>query len=152
VVISRALAGEKIPIYGSGKNVRDWLYVEDHCDALGLVFERGADGETYCIGGETEASNLELVHLLLDRVDDARGLDPGTSAELIEFVEDRPGHDFRYAMDITRMTSDLGWSPSVSLPDGLGRTVEWYLGHGDWITEIQGRQHQEFPESWYVNR
>ncbi|MBU1226747.1 MAG: dTDP-glucose 4,6-dehydratase [Actinobacteria bacterium] len=152
VVITRALAGEKIPVYGRGENVRDWLFVEDHCDAIGLVFERGTAGETYCIGGETEATNLELVRLLLDLVDAARGADPGTSAELIEFVTDRPGHDFRYAMDITRMRSELGWSPSVSLREGLARTVEWYLDHRDWMADVQGSGHREFTDTWYEKR
>lgn len=152
VVITRALAGEKIPVYGRGENVRDWLFVEDHCDAIGLVYEQGTDGATYCIGGETEATNLDLVRLLLDRVDIVSGKVPGTSARLIEFVEDRPGHDYRYAMDITRMRSEFGWAPAVSLNDGLARTVEWYLEHGDWMAEVQSRQHREFTESWYQRR
>jgi dTDP-glucose 4,6-dehydratase len=152
VVISRAMAGDKIPVYGKGDNVRDWLYVEDHCDALGLVFEKGEVGETYCIGGEEEATNLELVRLLLDRVDLATNREPGTSAELIEFVEDRPGHDFRYAMDIGKMRSELGWSPSVSIQDGLARTVEWYLANTEWMAEVQGEQHREFTTSWYEKR
>jgi len=152
VVITRALAGEKIPVYGRGENVRDWLFVEDHCDAIGLVYEQGTDGATYCIGGETEATNLDLVRLLLDRVDIVSGKVPGTSARLIDFVEDRPGHDYRYAMDITRMRSEFGWAPAVSLNDGLARTVEWYLEHGDWMAEVQSRQHREFTESWYQRR
>ena len=151
-VITRALAGEKIPIYGRGDNIRDWLFVEDHCDALGLVYERGANGETYCIGGEAEISNLDLVRALLEHVDSVRGLEPGTSARLIEFVQDRPGHDFRYAMDITRMRTDLGWAPSVSLQDGLARTAEWYVRHAEWMATVQGRQHREFTESWYEKR
>jgi len=149
LVITRALARERIPIYGRGDNVRDWLYVEDHCDALGLVYEKGTEGETYCIGGEAEATNLELVRILLDRLDAVRGVESGTSASLIEFVEDRPGHDFRYAMDITKMRTSLGWGPSVSLEDGLSRTAEWYLEHADWIAAVQSRQHREFTEAWY---
>ena len=152
VVIARTLAGEKIPVYGRGENVRDWLFVKDHCDALGLVFEKGTVGETYCIGGETEATNLDLVRLLIEQVDAAVGREPSTSLGLIEFVTDRPGHDFRYAMDITRMRTELGWSPSVSLTDGLAKTVEWYLGHGDWMAEVQGQQHHEFTSTWYEKR
>jgi len=152
VVITRALAGESIPVYGRGDNIRDWLYVEDHCDALGSVFERGADGETYCIGGEREVSNLDLVHLLLDEVDTARGVESGTAAELIEFVEDRPGHDFRYAMDISRIRTDLGWRPSVSLRDGMALTVEWYLSHQEWMAQVQGEQHRKFSNTWYKRR
>ena len=152
VVITRALAGEKIPVYGRGENVRDWLFVEDHCDALALVFEKGALGGTYCIGGETEATNLDLVRMLLDRVDAVSGAQPGTSAGLIEFVEDRPGHDYRYAMDISKIRAELGWSPAVSLDDGLGRTVEWYLANSAWMAEVQNRQHQEFTDTWYRTR
>jgi dTDP-glucose 4,6-dehydratase len=151
-VITRALAGEKIPIYGRGDNIRDWLYVEDHCDALALVYEQGDNGETYCIGGEAEATNLELVRVLLEQLDRVRGVAAGTSARLIEFVKDRPGHDFRYAMDIARMRTDLGWAPSVSLQDGLARTAEWYVQHPEWIDAVQGRQHRDFTESWYEQR
>ncbi len=135
-VITRALADDPVPVYGTGANVRDWLYVGDHCDALALVFERGVTGATYCIGGEAEFSNLDLAGMVLDELDVARGLPVGTSRHLIEFVTDRPGHDFRYAMDISRIRSELGWSPSVDLRHGLARTVRWYLDHPEWLRMV----------------
>jgi dTDP-glucose 4,6-dehydratase len=135
-VITRALAGDPVPIYGTGSNIRDWLYVEDHCEALALVFEQGVVGATYCVGGAAEATNLEVAERVLDELDVARGLTVGASRSLIEFVPDRPGHDFRYAMDISRMRSELGWSPAVDLQEGLTRTVRWYLDHPEWIQAV----------------
>jgi dTDP-glucose 4,6-dehydratase len=152
VVISRALAGEPVPVYGRGENVRDWLYVEDHCAAMVAVFERGRRGATYCIGGEAEVRNLDLVTVILDEVDRARGLPPGHSRGLIRFVEDRPGHDFRYAMDISCIRDELGWSPSVSLREGLERTVAWYIAHQDWTERARKGDHRAFEELWYGER
>lgn len=136
MAIIRILAGEKVPIYGRGDNVRDWLYVEDHCDALGLVLEEGRTGETYCIAGGSEIANLELVRLLLGLLDEARGVAEGTSEGLIESVEDRPGHDFRYSLDVSRIRGELGWAPKVPLAAGLERTVDWYLANPDWLVEV----------------
>lgn len=136
VIITRALAGESVPVYGQGSNVRDWLFVEDHCDALALVFESGRDGRSYGIGGETEMSNLDLVNRVLDTLDRERGLDAGVSRSLIEFVDDRPGHDLRYAMDIDRIREELDWAPRTPLEEGLALTVRWYLEHRDWTTEV----------------
>ena len=133
VVITRAVAGDPVPIYGSGTNVRDWLFVEDHCEALGLVFEQGRDGRTYGIGGGCEMSNRELAALILDLVDEALGRDRGTSRSLMTTVGDRPGHDFRYALDTTRIADELGWQPTTELRDGLGATVDWYLSHPEWV-------------------
>lgn len=141
VVIDRLTRREPIPVYGDGKNVRDWLYVRDHCIALATVFEQGTTGETYCIGGEAESSNLELVERLCDIYDDVNGDAGGSARSLIEFVSDRPGHDFRYAMDITKIRDELGWSPSVDLERGLRRTVEWYLANQDWVTTVLGDEH-----------
>ncbi len=152
VVISRALAGEPVPVYGRGENVRDWLHVDDHCAAMTEVFARGQRGATYCIGGQSEVKNLDLVTAVLDEVDRARGLPPGGSRELIRFVEDRPGHDFRYAMDISRIHDELGWSPSVSLGEGLRRTVEWYLAHQDWTERARRGDHEAFESLWYGER
>ena len=149
VVITRALSREPVPVYGAGANVRDWLFVEDHCDALGLVFERGAEGATYCIGGEAEVDNLTLVGIVLDELDAAQGITVGTSRELIEFVPDRPGHDFRYAMDISRLRNELGWQPSVDLREGLARTVRWYLDNSQWLDEVTSEDHRAFSAAWY---
>lgn len=131
VVILNALAGKPLPIYGDGSNVRDWLYVEDHADALLLVLEKGALGRSYNIGGENERSNLELVRTIcaiLDRLRPAKQ----PYAEQITFVTDRPGHDARYAIDPTRIREELGWRPSVTVEEGLERTVRWYLENEDW--------------------
>ncbi|PFG62068.1 dTDP-glucose 4,6-dehydratase [Thioclava sp. ES.031] len=131
VVILNALAGKPLPIYGDGSNVRDWLYVEDHADALLLVLEKGALGRSYNIGGENERSNLELVQTICTILDKLR---PGETpyADLITFVTDRPGHDARYAIDPTRIREELGWRPSVTVEEGLERTVRWYLENEDW--------------------
>lgn len=131
VVILNALAGKPLPIYGTGGNVRDWLYVEDHADALLLVLEKGDLGRSYNIGGENERSNLELVRTLCSILDRLRPADK-PYADLIEFVTDRPGHDARYAIDPTRIREELGWQPSVTVEEGLEKTVRWYLDNEDW--------------------
>ena len=138
VVILSALAGKPIPIYGKGENVRDWLYVEDHADALLLVLEKGAVGRSYNIGGENERSNLELVQTICTILDT---LKPASApyAYLIEFVTDRPGHDLRYAIDPTRISEELGWRPSVTVEEGLEKTVRWYLENEEWWQPLLGR-------------
>ncbi|MFC3630157.1 dTDP-glucose 4,6-dehydratase [Paracoccus angustae] len=131
VAILKALAGEPIPVYGDGGNVRDWLYVEDHADALLLVLEKGAVGRSYNIGGENEARNIDLVRTICAHMD---ALHPqgAPHADLIAFVADRPGHDRRYAIDPARIRTELGWRPSVTVEEGLRRTVEWYLQNRGW--------------------
>lgn len=139
VIILNALAGKPLPIYGDGSNVRDWLYVEDHADALLLVLEKGAVGRSYNIGGENERTNLELVRTICAILDRLR---PGDKpyADLITFVPDRPGHDARYAIDPTRIRTELGWRPSVTVEEGLERTVRWYLENEAWWRPLQTRQ------------
>lgn len=132
VVILTALAGEPLPIYGDGSNIRDWLYVEDHADALLRVVEQGALGRSYNIGGENERTNLELVQIICAILDRLRPRAGGAYADLIRFVTDRPGHDARYAIDPSRIREELGWRPSVTVEEGLERTVRWYLDHEDW--------------------
>jgi dTDP-glucose 4,6-dehydratase len=139
VVILNALAGKAIPIYGKGENVRDWLYVEDHADALLLVLERGEVGRSYNIGGENERSNLQLVETLLGILDRRRPKANGSYRDQIAFVTDRPGHDMRYAIDPSRIRTELGWRPSVSVEEGLERTVEWYLDNEAWWRALQNR-------------
>ncbi len=138
VAILRALAGQKIPVYGAGENVRDWLYVEDHADALLKVLMRGEVGRTYAIGGENEATNLDIVRAICGLLDRRR---PGNAphADLIEFVADRPGHDLRYAIDPARIRDELGWRPSLTLAEGLARTVDWYLDNEDWWRALLDR-------------
>ncbi|MEL7130828.1 MAG: dTDP-glucose 4,6-dehydratase [Pseudomonadota bacterium] len=139
VVILNALAGKPLPIYGDGSNVRDWLYVEDHADALLCVLEKGRLGRSYNIGGENERTNLELIQTLCAILDDKRPLNEGSYADLITFVTDRPGHDARYAIDPTRIRDELGWRPSVTIEEGLARTVDWYLDNTAWWQALQNR-------------
>src|SRR3954469_10387185 len=129
LMIHQALAGKPLPVYGDGKNVRDWLYVGDHCDAIRLVLEKGRLGETYNIGGESEQKNIDLVHTLCGLLDKAKPRAKGGYADLISFVKDRPGHDRRYAMDITKIRRELGWAPRESFESGLEKTVRWYLAN-----------------------
>ena len=140
VVILNALAGKPLPIYGDGSNIRDWLYVEDHADALLLVLEQGALGRSYNIGGENERSNLELVQTLCAILDDKRPKSQGSYSDQITFVTDRPGHDARYAIDPSRIRNELGWRPSVTVEQGLAKTVQWYLDNEDWWRALQTRE------------
>ena len=139
VVILRALAGQTIPVYGDGGNVRDWLYVEDHADALLLALEKGAVGRSYNIGGENEAKNIDLVRMICAEMDRLRP-ENAPHDRLITFVTDRPGHDRRYAIDPTRIRTELGWQPSVTVEQGLRRTVEWYLANEAWWQPLLARQ------------
>jgi dTDP-glucose 4,6-dehydratase len=140
VIILNALAGKALPIYGDGSNIRDWLYVEDHADALLTVVEQGTLGRTYNIGGENERTNLELVKALCIILDAKRPRSDGKSyQDQITFVTDRPGHDARYAIDPSRIRDELGWRPSVTVEEGLERTVEWYLDNEAWWRALQDR-------------
>ena len=140
VVILNALAGKALPIYGDGSNIRDWLYVEDHADALLLVLQKGVLGRSYNIGGENERSNLELVQTLCAILDEKRPRGDGKSyADQITFVTDRPGHDARYAIDPSRIRDELGWRPSVTVEEGLAKTVQWYLDNEAWWRPLQER-------------
>ena len=139
VVILNALAGKPVPVYGQGENVRDWLYVEDHATALLTVLQRGAIGETYNIGGNNEARNIDIVRTICGILDELRPAD-APRERLITFVTDRPGHDFRYAIDAGKITRTLGWRPSVTLEEGLRRTVQWYLDNEPWWRAVQQRQ------------
>lgn len=142
LMIIRSMAGQELPVYGQGDNIRDWLFVEDHVRALTVVLESGTPGDTYNVGGDAERTNLEVVHTICDLVDDSVGrLDGGGSRrELIRFVEDRPGHDLRYSIDHQHLTDSLGWQPSVSFEEGARRTVEWFVTHQDWWGPLVERQ------------
>ena len=139
VVVLNALAGKPIPVYGQGVNVRDWLYVEDHATALLTVLDKGALGESYNIGGNAEARNIDLVTMICAILDEIR---PGAKpyADLITYVTDRPGHDHRYAIDATKIAAELGWEPSLTLDEGLRHTVQWYLDNEAWWRPLQERQ------------
>lgn len=139
LILIRALAGEPLPVYGDGSNVRDWIYVEDHCWALDLILRRGRVGQTYNIGAGVERQNIELVRQLCGILDEERPRSAGNYAELITFVTDRPAHDLRYAVDNTKIQTELGWRPEVELERGLRQTVQWYLEHEAWVEEIRAR-------------
>ena len=139
VVILNALHDRPIPVYGTGENVRDWLYVEDHAAALLLVLQKGRLGRSYNIGGENERSNLDLVRTICAILDEKRPIEGKSYADLITFVTDRPGHDARYAIDPTRIRDELGWRPSVTVEEGLARTVDWYLANETWWRNLQQR-------------
>jgi dTDP-glucose 4,6-dehydratase len=140
-VITRALEGKSIPVYGDGRQVRDWLHVDDHADALLLVLQKGRLGETYCIGGDATKRNIEVVRLLCAYLDE---LAPANTphAEKIAFVTDRPGHDFRYAIDASKLERELGWTPRMALEAGLKDTVAWYVDNADWIEGVRSRGFQ----------
>ena len=140
VIILNALAGKSLPIYGDGSNIRDWLYVEDHADALLTVLEKGVVNRSYNIGGENERTNLELVQTLCAILDDLRARTSGRYADQITYVADRPGHDARYAIDPSRIREELGWRPSVTVEEGLRKTVQWYLDNEAWWRALQERQ------------
>jgi dTDP-glucose 4,6-dehydratase len=146
LMIFNALEGKPLPVYGDGQQIRDWLYVEDHCDAIWTVIRKGRTGETYNIGGNNQPTNLAVVRTLCDILDDYRPESPYIPhASLIKFVVDRPGHDRRYAMDITKIHKELGWQPKQSLDSGLRNTVEWYLTHPEWVEAI--RQQSDY-QTW----
>jgi len=152
LLIHNALAGKPLPIYGDGRNVRDWLYVEDHCQALRLVLERGVPGETYNIGGESELTNLQVVDAVCAQLDTLRPRSAGSYRQLVTHVKDRPGHDRRYAMDISRIKRELGWRPQESFASGLQKTVQWYLANADWVAQATRGEYREWIERNYGAR
>lgn len=150
LTIRNALDGIPIPVYRDGSNIRDWIYVEDHCHALDLVFHKGQPGETYNIGGEAERKNIEVVRQVCRLIDERMG--EGQREELITFVEDRPGHDHRYSMDTSRVSSEFGWKPVYSFDQGLVKTVEWYLNNRKWLDDCISGEYLKYYETMYHNR
>jgi dTDP-glucose 4,6-dehydratase len=145
------LLGKQLPVYGDGKNVRDWLYVGDHCSALDVVIHRGVAGETYNIGGNNEVENINLVRMLCQLMDElAPNLPVSPASNLITFVKDRAGHDRRYAINATKIKTQLGWTPSVSVEQGLRLTVEWYLTHRDWWQPLLSEEYQAYYRKVYA--
>jgi len=150
LMIVNALEGKALPVYGDGRNVRDWLYVRDHCEAIWAIMRRGRPGQTYNIGGGSEMENVVIVRMICDLLD---GLVPPSSGrprqELITFVRDRPGHDRRYAIDFTKLAKELGWSPRESFASGLRKTLVWYLEHREWVDRIRTGAYQEWIKEHY---
>jgi dTDP-glucose 4,6-dehydratase len=147
--IHNIIQGKPLPVYGDGKNTRDWLYVIDHASAIDVVFHQGKTGETYNIGGFNEWKNIDLVHLLCKLMDEKLERQPGTSAQLISYVKDRPGHDFRYAIDATKINRALGWKPSVTFEQGLSQTIDWYLNNKAWLEQVTSGDYQHYYEKMY---
>lgn len=152
LMINNILHNKPLPVYGKGENVRDWLFVEDHARAIDTIFHKGRIGEKYNIGGFNEWKNIDIVHLLCDIMDKKLNRPKGTSAGLITFVKDRPGHDLRYAIDATKLNRELGWTPSLQFEEGLERTVDWYLAHQDWVKEVTSGDYQKYYNEQYVKR
>lgn len=150
LMILNAIEGRKLPIYGDGLNIRDWLYVEDHCEALEIVLERGQVGQTYNIGGRCEKTNLDLVRTICRLLDEMLPKSPYKPHEsLITFVKDRPGHDRRYAIDCSKIERELGWSPRESLETGLRKTIRWYLDNPEWVRSVQTGEYREWLQKHY---
>jgi dTDP-glucose 4,6-dehydratase len=152
LMIRNALAGEALPVYGDGKQVRDWLYVLDHCEAVRRILEKGRVGETYNIGGNNEKKNLDVVNTLCAILDGQRPKKNGSYAQQIHFVKDRPGHDRRYAIDGSKLRAELGWQPSETFETGLQKTVSWYLEHSAWVDEVTSGAYRKWVETNYARR
>jgi dTDP-glucose 4,6-dehydratase len=150
LMIHNILESKPLPVYGDGQYTRDWLFVEDHATAIETVYRSGVPGETYCIGGWNEWTNLDLVHLLCRILDEKLGRPAGQSAQLITFVKDRPGHDKRYAIDASKIERELGWKPSVTFEEGLARTVDWYLTNPEWLANVTSGTYQQYYEKQYL--
>ena len=154
LIINNALNGKELPVYGDGKNVRDWLYVVDHCTAILKVLENGRIGETYNVGGNSEKQNIEVVQTICDILDEKTGLlsagQPRRS--LIRFVKDRAGHDRRYAIDASKIRDELGWQPSLDFAEGIRRTIDWYLGNAEWIAAVLDGSYHAYYQKMYGER
>lgn len=147
--INNIIHKRPLPIYGEGLNTRDWLYVIDHAKAIDLVFHKGKNAENYNIGGFNEWKNIDLVRELCRQMDQKLGRQKGESEELIVFVKDRPGHDLRYAIDATKINSELGWKPSVSFEEGLSKTIDWYLENQDWLEKVTSGDYMNYYKEHY---
>jgi dTDP-glucose 4,6-dehydratase len=152
LAINNIKNSKPIPVYGKGENIRDWLYVEDHSVAIDLIFHKGTPGETYNIGGENEWKNIDLIKLLCKIMDKKLGRNPGTSEKLITYVKDRPGHDLRYAIDSSKLTRELGWTPSLDFEHGLEKTVEWYLSNLKWLDSVISGDYEKYYNQQYIRR
>ena len=152
LMILNMLEEKPLPVYGDGKNIRDWLYVEDHCSAVWKIIISGKEGETYNIGGENEWTNIDLVNRLCEIVAEKVGKERDYFKKLITFVKDRPGHDRRYAINCDKIKKELGWKQSVSFDEGLSKTVDWYLGNSEWIEEVKSGEYRKWIERNYGGR
>ncbi len=149
LMINNIKSCQPLPVYGKGENIRDWLYVEDHARAIDEIYHRGKEGETYNIGGFNEWKNIDIVHLLCEMMDHKLGRAKGDSAKLITFVQDRAGHDHRYAIDATKVKNELGWEPSLQFEEGLSKTVDWYIENEEWLKGVTTGEYQNYYQEHY---
>jgi dTDP-glucose 4,6-dehydratase len=149
LIVLNAREGKSLPVYGDGRNVRDWLYVEDHCEAIWRIMEKGRRGETYNVGGNSEMENIRIVEMICDLVDEIQPAAGVSRRELITFVKDRPGHDRRYAIDFSKLHNDLNWQPRETFGTGLRKTVCWYLENVKWVAQIQSGEYQHWIAEHY---
>ncbi|MCD6586135.1 MAG: GDP-mannose 4,6-dehydratase, partial [Desulfobacteraceae bacterium] len=149
LMILNAVERKPLPVYGDGKNIRDWLYVDDHCSAIWEIIQHGKDGQTYNVGGDCELENIKLVEMICDAIDNRIKSSDGKSRELITFVKDRPGHDQRYAIDATKIKTELDWTPKTSIETGLKQTVKWYLDHMEWVNHVRSGEYQSWIKKQY---
>ena len=149
LMINNILNKKELPVYGDGSNVRDWLWVGDHISAIDTIFHAGIDGESYNIGGNCELSNLELVHMLCDLMDSKTARKQGDSRQLIRFVKDRPGHDQRYAINAEKIKKELNWTPAMTIEEGLGKTIDWYLSNKSWLEAVTSGSYRSYYEKQY---
>jgi dTDP-glucose 4,6-dehydratase len=152
LAINNIKNNKPVPVYGKGENVRDWLYVEDHARAIDLIFHKGKRGEKYNVGGNNEWKNIDLIKLLCSIMDKKLNRPIGTSAKLITFVTDRPGHDMRYAIDSSKLQNELGWKPSLQFEEGLEKTVDWYLANEAWLKQVTSGEYQNYYQQQYETR
>lgn len=152
LMINNIRTGKPLPVYGDGQYTRDWLWVEDHAQAIDLIYHQGRVGQTYNIGGHNEWKNIDLVHALCDIMDELMGNPAGASRQLIQFVRDRPGHDRRYAIDASKLAAELGWAPAIQTDEGLRRTAQWYLTHTDWLERVTSGEYRHYYEQQYHHR
>nr|MBC8362078.1 dTDP-glucose 4,6-dehydratase [Candidatus Desulfatibia profunda] len=150
LMILNGLAGKSLPVYGDGRNIRDWLYVRDHCRAIWTIMNHGKPGETYNVGGDSQMENIAIVEMICDMLDQINKLsDRRPRRDLIKFVKDRPGHDRRYAIDFTKLNQELGWTPEASLESGIRDTIQWYLDNRKWVERVQSGEYQDWIKAHY---
>jgi dTDP-glucose 4,6-dehydratase len=152
LAINNIKNNQPVPVYGTGSNIRDWLFVEDHARAIDTIFHHGKIGETYNVGGNQEMKNLDLIHMLCSIMDEKLHREKGTCAKLITFVKDRAGHDFRYAIDASKLKNDLNWEPSMKVKEGLEKTVDWYLENEQWLQNVTSGNYQQYYQQQYQHR
>ncbi|MEA3317413.1 MAG: GDP-mannose 4,6-dehydratase, partial [Bacteroidota bacterium] len=152
LVINNIKNNKQIPVYGKGENIRDWLFVEDHANAIDLIFHKGKIGETYNIGGNNEWQNIQLIKKMCQILDNKLGRKKGESEKLISFVKDRAGHDMRYAIDSSKVKKELGWKPSLQFEEGIEKTIDWYLDNEKWLSNIISGDYEKYYNKQYIER